>query len=525
MNNTPAKQDLAGLYLRISQDSEKQGKGVERQRQACMETIQRERWALVDTYTDNDKSATDGTERTNYLRLLRDVRMGKVNRIVAFARDRLSRNTHDAADLEDLAKECGVLITIHPNTTYDLREPADMLSFQVLGSVGNFESGQKNKRQRARLDADFQEGYPFARRRTFGWKVNEAKAGLRNQNPYDLTIIEPEEAEAVRWAFNEVIEGRTKPRYIAEEFNRRGLYTTGGNPWTMVGVSDLLKNPYYAGIQCRHKVTVDSKGKKHYATNQWETFPDIETKWTPIVSRDVFNRVQGILQHKTAKFLNGKQRPTRKPYWLAGVIKCSVCGRYLHRNGEFYECSSDWHHNRIKKEIAEPIIIDYLVGTIAIEGVRLRMSDPSTQRAKELTDLQEELEADLVEAKKIKSMAIKVEEMNRITDQLASIDEERLRLQSTHTLTSVIANLIPLGENGRVKFENAAENREKVREGWEKLDIAQRQQIAQSMGEYYLSKRAPGVFGAKRLSIHKKDLQTGEVEHHSTDEDPIGLLD
>ena len=67
----------AGIYLRISRDSERLGLGVKRQRGDCEKLVKRLGWEVGGIYEDNDVSATNGKPRPAYVRMMQDVERGQ----------------------------------------------------------------------------------------------------------------------------------------------------------------------------------------------------------------------------------------------------------------------------------------------------------------------------------------------------------------------------------------------------------------------------------------------------------------
>jgi site-specific DNA recombinase len=92
----PKPQLTAGIYARISyvrrEDGTKERLGVERQVPPCRELARRKGWTLVEpVYEDNDLSAFSGKRRPGYEQLLADAKAGRINVIVAWHADRLTR--------------------------------------------------------------------------------------------------------------------------------------------------------------------------------------------------------------------------------------------------------------------------------------------------------------------------------------------------------------------------------------------------------------------------------------------------
>ena len=96
-------------------------------------------------------------------------------------------------------------------------------------------------------------------------------------------------------------------RRIAGIFNREGLRTRSGRPWTPVTLSGMLRNRVYVGSYVRYGMRIAGNHDR-------------------IVDRDAFNRAQVIMASRS---------PVRKtrvlsPYMLSGLARCWSCGQGMH---------------------------------------------------------------------------------------------------------------------------------------------------------------------------------------------------
>ena len=106
----------AAVYVRISKDSEATGLGVERQRQDCLRLLERHGWSLAQTYCDNDVSATKGgrltygAQRPQFEAMMQDVQAGRLDAIVVWDLDRLTRTPRETEDIIQLADDTGLAL-------------------------------------------------------------------------------------------------------------------------------------------------------------------------------------------------------------------------------------------------------------------------------------------------------------------------------------------------------------------------------------------------------------------------------
>ena len=81
------------VYSRISDDSEGQALGVQRQEADCLARIEREGWQLVRIFRENDTGASTRSRKARpaYADLLAAAKAGEVDAILSYSNSRLTR--------------------------------------------------------------------------------------------------------------------------------------------------------------------------------------------------------------------------------------------------------------------------------------------------------------------------------------------------------------------------------------------------------------------------------------------------
>src|SRR4051794_6649419 len=124
----------AAVYVRISRDSEKEGKGVARQRKDCRALARRLGWDVADVYEDNDVSASNGKPRPAFERMRTAVEAGRLKAIVVWDVDRLTRTPRELEDVIDWANEHGLKLA-NVGGHIDLATPTGRLTARIQGTV------------------------------------------------------------------------------------------------------------------------------------------------------------------------------------------------------------------------------------------------------------------------------------------------------------------------------------------------------------------------------------------------------
>jgi hypothetical protein len=109
---------------------------------------------------------------------------------------------------------------------------------------------------------------------------------------------------------------------LADHMYERGLRNRQGGPVTLKGISTILNNPFYVGV-----LRIKKNGQ------------DFSGNHVPLVSRELFERVQALLQGKTV------DRVVRHSFLFSRLVRCASCQYSLigeRRKGHtYYRC-----HNR-----------------------------------------------------------------------------------------------------------------------------------------------------------------------------------
>ena len=104
MTDAPVR---AAVYLRISRDRTGEGLGVGRQREDCLRLCADLGW-VAELYEENDTSAK--ADRPVFRRMLKDIREGRIDAIVAWQPDRLYRGFTDLERLVEIIEKHEVVV-------------------------------------------------------------------------------------------------------------------------------------------------------------------------------------------------------------------------------------------------------------------------------------------------------------------------------------------------------------------------------------------------------------------------------
>lgn len=263
-----------------------------------------EGWVLVGDRYDDGGYTGGNTDRPGLLKLLDHIDQGRVDCVVVYKVDRLSRSLLDFAQLMrtfETQKVAFVSVTQQFNTATSMGR----LVLNVLLSFAQFEREIISERTRDKIAATRRKGKWAGGHPVLGYDIDPAGYKL---------AVNPPEAERVRHIFALYLEhGSLLP--VVQELDRRGWRTKrwstrkgperGGKPFDRTNLYNLLTNPVYTG-KVRYKDEVHDG--EHPA----------------VVDPGVFARVRDAL-HRNGR-TGGAQIRNRFGALLKGLLRCAPCG-------------------------------------------------------------------------------------------------------------------------------------------------------------------------------------------------------
>lgn len=216
-------------YLRVSGDSQVEGDGFPRQREAVARRARTMRYRIVDEFRDEGVSGTRPlAERPGLSALLARVLGNGVRVVLVEKADRLARDLVESELILRQFRQHGVRVVEAEGVdlTADDGNPTASLIRQVLGAVSQFEKSAL-----------------VAKLAAFRKRVRESGRRCDGVRPFGM--MEGEE-ETLRLIFelhkrDPLTSKRQTPGQIAKELNRRRVKTRSGAAWSPMVVRTILK--------------------------------------------------------------------------------------------------------------------------------------------------------------------------------------------------------------------------------------------------------------------------------------------
>ena len=264
-----------------------------------------EGWELVPDRYDDGGFSGGNIERPALKRMMEDIQAGKIDCVVVYKVDRLSRSLLDFARVMETFDKFSVSfvsVTQHFNTTHSMGR----LTLNILLSFAQFEREIIGERIRDKLAAQCRRGQWTGGYPVLGYDVDRSERTPK-------LVVNLEEATKVRRIFSLYLELKNLMP-VVEELDKRGWTNKlwhskkglpkGGRSFDKCSVHALLTNPIYCG-KIKHKT--DLYQGQHQA----------------IIDDEIFERVQAQLRENS--FNRGNRLPSKYGGLLKGLIRCPNC--------------------------------------------------------------------------------------------------------------------------------------------------------------------------------------------------------
>jgi DNA invertase Pin-like site-specific DNA recombinase len=309
VNSLANRSVRCAIYTRVSTDAalDQEFNSLDAQYDASQAYIRSQAhagWRLVKSRYDDGGFSGGSTDRPALQQLLTDVKARRINVIVVYKVDRLTRSLADFAKLVELFDTYGVSfvsVTQQFNTTTSMGR----LTLNVLLSFAQFEREVTAERIRDKIAASKRKGLWVGGMVPLGYELNEGKPSIREA-----------EARIVRRIFQRYLELGSVNRLVVD-LKKDGLRsrvrqlsngaTRGGVPFTQGPLFYMLRNRFYIG-------EVDFKG---------EVLPGPQP---PLLDRALFDAVQAKLSEQWSHRTRTRQRSKAV---LSGLLYDDVSNKMI----------------------------------------------------------------------------------------------------------------------------------------------------------------------------------------------------
>ena len=376
--------------------------------EAYITSMKHEGWMCLPDRYDDGGFTGGNIERPALKRLLADIEAGKIDCIVVYKVDRLSRSLMDFARMMETFEKHGVSfvsVTQQFNTTHSMGR----LTLNILLSFAQFEREIISERTRDKIAAARRKGKWAGGHPVLGYDIVTGAGGSK-------LVVNAKEAERVRHIFESYIELRSVRalgRRLDELGWRTKAWTTktgramGGKPFSTTTLFKLLTNVVYIGQVRYHEHVYDGE---HEA----------------ILDEDLFRSVQAGLRLNGTT--GGGHTRNKHGALLKRMVRCAACGcamthHFASPNGKryrYYVCANAQRRGYQTCKGETPSLPAHELEQFVVDRVREHLQSEAMQ-GEAVRRAQEQMRQTLGEDQKHRRQIER--RMRALTDELCAIED------------------------------------------------------------------------------------------------------
>ncbi|WP_164908916.1 recombinase family protein [Candidatus Velamenicoccus archaeovorus] len=325
------KRIYCAIYTRksTSEGLDQNFTSLDAQREAAENYInsqKHEGWVVLQEPYDDGGFTGANMDRPGLQKLLSEIKNQKINCVVVYKVDRLSRSLTDFAQLLEFFDKNNVTF-VSVTQSFNTNTSMGRLTLNILLSFAQFEREIARERTKDKMSAARKRGQWTGGIAPLGYCVDDNKK----------LIVDPEGAKVVREIFDLYLKGNSTLK-IVHMFNEKGYKTNkiackngktlGGVKYSVARIQWMLRHPIYMGKALYNGQIYDGE---HEA----------------IIDEETFKKTQALLNE------NHRERKATKNVDCTGllsrILHCKICGTYMThtytiRNGthkyRYYTCTN-----------------------------------------------------------------------------------------------------------------------------------------------------------------------------------------
>ena len=399
---------VAGVYIRVStEDQAREGFSLGEQEEKLLQLCKFKELDVYKVYKDAGISAKDMEHRPQFQEMLKDMKEGKLNYIVAYKLDRITRSVRDLEELISLLEQYNCFLLCDRDDV-NTSTANGRFFVRMLTVLSQLEIEIVSERTKFGLNGAIKSGH-IPGQRPFGYKSAEDKR----------MVIDNSTRPYVEEIFDLYLEGKSFQQ-IANYFKENNIYPKKN--WKDTTIQKIIDNKIYMGDYEQYKRI----GKQE----------NLE----PIVYMNVVEPI--ISRAKWEECQRQKERNQRtytrdRVYTFFQRLKCPNCSRIMKCKGSggtkrkymYYTC--EHCHINFNEDHVEHLLRDFIYDLLeydmAVKKFFLPVLEDKTNNI-DTTSIDKELYIKgIVEIDDFK------EDYKLIEDKLANLESKKLKLVNLET--------------------------------------------------------------------------------------------
>ena len=412
---------IAGVYIRVStEDQAREGFSLGEQQEKLLQLCKFKELEVYKVYKDAGISAKDMEHRPQFQEMLKDMKEGKLNYIVAYKLDRITRSVRDLEELISVLEQYNCFLLCDRDDV-NTSTANGRFFVRMLTVLSQLEIEIVSERTKFGLNGAIKSGH-IPGQRPFGYKSAEDKR----------MVIDNSTRPYVEKIFDMYLEGKSFGQ-IANYFKENSIYPKKN--WKDTTIQKIIDNKIYMGDYEQYKRI----GK------QENLEPIVYMNVVePIISRAKWEECQ------RQKEKNQRTYTRDRVYTFFQRLKCPNCSRIMKCKGSgdtkrkymYYTC--EHCHINFNEEHVEHLLRDFIYDLLeydmAVKKFFLPVLEDKTNNI-DTTSIDKEIRDLEKQRNRIKDLYIKgiveiddfKEDYKLIEDKLANLESKKLELVNLET--------------------------------------------------------------------------------------------
>ena len=456
---------IAGVYIRVStEDQAREGFSLGEQEEKLLQLCKFKELKVYKVYKDAGISAKDMEHRPQFQEMLKDMKEGKLNYIVAYKLDRITRSVRDLEELISVLEQYNCFLLCDRDDV-NTSTANGRFFVRMLTVLSQLEIEIVSERTKFGLNGAIKSGH-IPGQRPFGYKSAEDKR----------MVIDNATRPYVEKIFDMYLEGKSFQQ-IANYFKEKNIYPKKN--WKDTTIQKIIDNKIYMGDYEQYKRI----GKQE----------NLE----PIVYMNVVEPI--ISRAKWEECQRQKERNQRtytrdRVYTFFQRLKCPNCSRIMKCKGSggtkrkymYYTC--EHCHINFNEDHVEHLLRDFIYDLLeydmAVKKFFLPVLEDKTNNIdttyidKEIRDLEKQ-------RNRIKDLYIKgiveiddfKEDYKLIEDKLANLENKKLELVNLETFNYSPHELLAERDLEREKMIRLDTLNTVLKTKWNGMDKSEKQEF------------------------------------------------
>ena len=412
---------VAGVYIRVStEDQAREGFSLGEQEEKLLQLCKFKELEVYKVYKDAGISAKDMEHRPQFQEMLKDMKEGKLNYIVAYKLDRITRSVRDLEELISVLEQYNCFLLCDRDDV-NTSTANGRFFVRMLTVLSQLEIEIVSERTKFGLNGAIKSGH-IPGQRPFGYKSAEDKR----------MVIDNATRPYIEKIFDMYLEGKSFQQ-IANYFKENNIYPKKN--WKDATIQKIIDNKIYMGDYEQYKRI----GKQE----------NLE----PIVYMNVVEPI--ISRAKWEECQRQKERNQRtytrdRVYTFFQRLKCPNCSRIMKCKGSggtkrkymYYTCEHchiNFNEDHVE-HLLKDFIYDLLEYDMAVKKFFLPVLEDKTNNI-DTTSIDKEIRDLEKQRNRIKDLYIKgiveiddfKEDYKLIEDKLANLETKKLELVNLET--------------------------------------------------------------------------------------------